>query len=103
MAKSEYQIRMNYQKTLGQADELDKLSRQLRQLAEGNVGNIRGRIQSNWRGSNADRYLDKMNQFQKSLSGTAEKVTTLSGTLRGIAKNTYQADMKVMRLAQQRN
>jgi uncharacterized protein YukE len=103
MAKNALEIQMNYQAAIRQADSLKSVARELKKLAENDLGDCISELSYNWTGSNETAYTRKCSQLKSNLITMAEKLDRTSSTIRSIAKNTYHAEMKALALAQARS
>lgn len=85
------------------ADRLQALSGKLSRLAnEQYYGTLRS-ISNNWKGENAEAYLRKGERVKDKMSGSARDLSRAAETVRTIARNTYNAEMRAWEIAQIRN
>ena len=59
--KTEYQIYLDYNQAMRQADKLDELAAELEQVGGTKLGEALGQVRANWSGENADAFLRKAN------------------------------------------
>lgn len=99
MAKSASEIRMDYNHAIRQADSLSRIARELRNSANKDFQDCVSEISYNWTGSNASAYVNKCNRLISNILKTADRLERTASTIRKIAKNTYDAEMRALRLA----
>lgn len=103
MAKTLYEIKMNFRVANEMADRLQSLASRLAHLADDQFyGTLRG-ISNNWKGENAEAYIRKGERLKGKMSNTANDLYKAASTVRTIARNTYNAEMRAWRIAQTRN
>ena len=97
------EIRMNFRVANAMADRLDELAGKMGSLAnERYYGTLRS-ISNNWKGENAEAYLRKGEKVKDKMSHTAGDLRNAAQTVRTIAKNTYDAEMRAWQIAQTRS
>lgn len=99
MAKSASQIRMDYNNAVRQADSLSQIARELRKTANGNFQDCISEISHNWKGSNSVAYVNKCNTLKANILESADKLDKTAATIKKIAKNIYDAEMRALRIA----
>lgn len=102
MAKNAFEIHMDYNRAIRQADLLERTANEMRNSAEDELQDCMSEISYNWAGENADAYLAKCSQLRASIVNTAHKLETTAETIRKIARNTYNAEMRALELAKTR-
>lgn len=103
MEKTLNEIRMNFRVANAMADRLQELAGKMSSLAnERYYGTLRN-ISNNWKGENAEAYLRKGEKVKDRMSRTAADLRNAAETVRTIAKNTYDAEMKAWQIAQMRS
>ena len=95
MAKSSFEIRMEYNRAVTQANSLE----QMRNSAENDLRDCMSEIAGNWTGENARAYLQKVEKLSDSVRKTAERLKDTAEAIRKIARNTYNAEMQALELA----
>ena len=100
--KSQKMIEMDYQQAVSQAEELERIAVQLKNQAEQNFPGIIENIQSAWQGDNADSYIKKANTLQPRMMRTSENLKSVAQTIRTVSKNTYEAELRAIEIAQER-
>lgn len=99
MAKSAFEIRMDYDRAVRQANSLDEIARDLKNTANRDLQNCMSQISSNWTGNNSTAYVRKCGVLKSNIVKTAESLSRTADTIRRIAKNTYDAEMRALNLA----
>lgn len=102
MAKSAFEIRMDYHNAIRQADLLEQVANELENTANKDLQDCVSEISYNWTGSNADAYIGKCNSLRENILKTSETLEKTSETIRKISRNTYDAEMRALDLAQVR-
>lgn len=102
MAKSSYEIRMNYKRAVAQANSLEQIAADMRNSADKDLQECISEISCNWAGNNANAYMAKCQRLSESVKRTAENLKKTADTIRRIAKNTYTAEMRALELARTR-
>lgn len=103
MAESLDEIRMNFSAANAMAERLEGLAKKMNSLAnERYYGTLRS-ISNNWKGENAEAYIRKGEKVMDRMSRTASDLRNAAATVRTIAKNTYDAEMRAYQIAQTRS
>ena len=102
MAKSMYDINMDFSKANTQAAQLEAIAKDLTTLANSSLEECMTGVKTNWTGSNAGSYVKKGEKLQENIKQSAKNLNTIAGTIRQIAKKTYEAEKAAYELAQQR-
>lgn len=101
--KSLSTIRIDFQKANRQADELDEIAGELRNLSKKELESCMGNLQQAWKGEAASAYISKGKEMQERLILNAKNLEKTAATIRNIAKRTYDAEMIAYQLAQERS
>lgn len=99
MAKSSFEIRMDYNRAIAQAKSLEQIAEEMRSSADNDMQDCISQISYNWTGNNAKAYIEKCEKLKESVKKTAAKLEKTANTIRRIAKNTYDAEMRALELA----
>lgn len=102
MAKSMYEINMDFSKANAQAAQLETVAKDLDTLAKTSLEDCMTGVKTNWTGSSATSYVKKGQKIQESMKQSAKNLNTIAGTIRQIAKKTYEAEKAAYELAQKR-
>lgn len=99
MALTEAVINFNYNKAIGKAAELDAAASQLEADAVTEIGTIVTAIKRDWEGKNSDEYTSKCLAEQRKLQDIANDLRTTASTIRTMAENIKQAELKALAIA----
>lgn len=102
-SKSINEIKMNFRAASVMAERLDTLAKKMSNLAENRYYGTLRNISNNWKGENAEAYVRKGEKVKSKMSRTAADLRSAAATVRTIAKNTYDAEMRAYQIAQTRN
>lgn len=100
MAKTLASIRIDFDKAMRMADELDDLASNLTTLAENQMNGTLQEIRRTWTGEASGQYLKKGQILEEKISKSAEQLKKISEAVRITARVTYQAEQEALRLAQ---
>lgn len=104
MSTGSYQsIVMNFQKARAQADQLEQLSKRMETIANDRFGGVMRSVNTNWKGDNAAAYIKKCEILRQKLLQSSGNLSRAARTIRTIARNTYNAEMRAWRIARQKN
>ena len=102
MAKSIFEIQMDRENAIRQADALEQTAKELTNAVNRDMQDCMGEISRNWTGSNASAYIRKCGMLKSNVLITAGKLNKTADTIRRIATNTYDAEMRALVLARHR-
>ena len=100
MAKSAHMIQMEFGQAQAQAEELEKIARDIGRIADNNFENVLSGIGSAWKSDSSAEYIRKGRKVQDELRESMEELTKSASVIRRIAKTTYDAEMKAISIAQ---
>lgn len=100
MGKTAFQIQMDFAKALAQASELDEIADKLQSLANSDLQDCMTQIGVNWTGENSQKYLAKCETLKGKIQTSSSQIKKTASTIRIIAKNTYDAEMAAVIIAQ---
>ena len=100
MAKSAYTIRMDYDKALQQADKLEKMAKELKRTAGSSLDQCLNSVNSAWKSDSSVRYIRKGRRLKEDIERQAGELEKAADVIRTIARNTYNAEMKALQIAQ---
>ncbi len=99
--KTEAMIYLDYQKTLREADQLKAIASRLKGLSSSELENCLGQVSSHWEGENSRAYVAKGRTVSAKITKTASQLEQAAETIRTMAKNTYNAEMRALQIARQ--
>lgn len=102
MAKSRYQIHLDYQKAKSQAGKLEEAAKMIRQESN-RMESCRADVRHAWEGDNATRFTGKLGIVSGDLGKIAAQLEKTAMVIRKNAKRIYDAEMEAKRLAEIRN
>ena len=103
MAKSYYEIQMNFRNANQTADRLQTMSNKLKNLANERYYSSLRSISTSWKGENAERFLKKAEKVKNDMVRTSSDLTKAADAVRTIARNTYNAEMRAREIAMTRS
>lgn len=103
MAKTAYSIQMDFQRAKKQAEELERIEKDIRKVADHEMPDCMREISSNWKGDNARLYTVKGQSVSENIRKVADGLAKTAATLRTIAQNNYNAEKTALELAETRN
>lgn len=96
------EIRLNYKRSLELADELlnvaDDIERKAEKKIEENISNLK----RDWTGAAASKYTAIEQQLREQVKMTKQKIRKNADTIKQMARNTYNAEMEALRIAEER-
>ena len=96
------EIQLNYKRALRQADELDRLARQLKDLEEQNCEDALEGIRNAWEGENAGDFGRKGQRINLLIRQHSSTLRETAAVLRRTAVNTYRAELRSIEIAERR-
>ena len=99
---SEHSIRMDYERAKAAAAKLDDIADRIQRMMEHDYTELLGDVRYNWKGENADRFIVKSETLQGKMNTVVKRLHETADTIRRIAKNTYDAEMRALEIARQR-
>lgn len=98
MALTLVAIRLNYQYTIMQAKRLEEAAERMRKIASHDINESIDSIRASWTGDNANAFIMKEEQLRVKVEKTANSMMNTAQTIRRIAQNIYEAEMRNYRL-----
>lgn len=99
---SEYSIMLDFQQAKARADELDEIASQIKNLTEKDFEADLQVLSKAWQGEAANQFLKKGILMKNKMLETAKSLNETAKTIRSTAKRTYDAEMRALELAKQR-
>ena len=103
MARSLGAIRMDFAKALRQAQQLEEVSRNMRNLAERKLEDTLQGLGQNWTGDNSLKYIGVGRQLEEKITDTSRSLADIARAIREIAQNVYDAEMRAWEIAHNRD
>ena len=102
MAKTLGMIRMEYDKAMKQAEKLDQIAADLRRVADQRFTPSLSRINRAWKSDSSVKFVRKGNKLAEEIRTRAKEIEKAAKTVRTIARNTYNAEMRARQIAKER-
>lgn len=102
MVKTAFTIQMDFAKAMKQADKLEEIAGNLHKAGQKDLINCMQKIGNNWKSDSSTAYQKKGREVAEHLTKTAGNLKETAQAIRTIAKNTYEAEMKVLEIAKTR-
>ncbi len=102
MARSAFEIQMDYRNAIRQADSLSEIARDLKTTANSGLQDCMAQISTNWTGDNSRAYTQKCTTLKTNIVRSADKLQKTAEAIRRIAKNTYDTEMNALSIMQRR-
>ena len=99
---SEHSIRMDYERAKAAAAKLDGIADEINRMMVNDYRDLLGDISYNWKGENADQFMVKSGVLQDKMIIVEKRLRETADTIRRIAKNTYDAEMRALEVARAR-
>lgn len=99
---SKYEIEMNFRAAKEQARRLDDIASRLGRISRNDYTNALQQVSNAWQGDNANIYLQKSNGLIGKMNATASDLERIASTIRQIAQNIYDAEMRAWEIAHER-
>lgn len=93
-------IQFNYQKAVSQANQLDDLANDLRNIANRNVDGALDQVAANWKGESASLFVQKGNKAKNDLLSSARQLSNTASAIRKAAENVRRAELEAKRIAE---
>ena len=102
MAKTLGMIRMEYNKAMKQAEKLDQIAADLKRVADQRFTPSLSQINKAWKSDASVKFIRKGNKLAREILARARELEKAAETVRTIAKNTYNAEMRARQIAKDR-
>ncbi len=97
--KSEYEIYMDYNAAIRQAERLESIARKVRSMGQESMSSTFNSIRASWTGENSEAFLDKGNVLKSKVLRVADDVAKTARVIREIAERTKNAELEAIRIA----
>jgi len=92
-------IIFDFRRALEQADKIEEIANNLSNLSGQRFEGTMQNLSSNWKGENANLYLQKGEKLQGKMNVTARELRDIASDIRTIAKRLYDAEMAALEIA----
>lgn len=103
MALTRAVIKINFQRAMQQAAELDDIADDLSRMSKSDFENTMQNVSANWKGENARKYLAKGDRLQGNMNSTVNSLHNIASEIRRVAKRIHDAEMSALEIAQRRD
>ncbi len=100
---SKSKIKMDFREAKKQADELDEIAENLRNVANRDLEQAMSVLNSGWKGNNATLYLEKVNRVKEETNREVKDLQNIASDIRRTARIIYEAEMEAWRIAHDRD
>ena len=90
---------MDFDNAMDKAQELKSIALRMETVADGELQSAFTGIRNSWSGENAEKYLQKGTAVSERIQSTSQALRKAAETIEQIARNTYEAEMKAIRIA----
>ena len=102
MAKSEFQIRLEFGQAIRQANKLEEIASKIDRIASNDLTDCMRRVANDWKSESSTSFQKKGQQVTANLKCIAKEYKKAADVVRRIANNTYNAEMTALELAKKR-
>lgn len=99
---SRQSIEFDFEQAKRQADELDSIAYNLKNLSNNKLNQSMQNLSQSWKGENATAYLKKGGILAKDILDSSSQLSDIANDIRTIARNTYETEMEAIRIAEER-
>lgn len=96
--KSKNEIEMNFSRAISQAEELEKLSKELNTIATEQVRGALKMLMFNWQGDNAELFYEKGDIISNEMLDTADDLIKVAKSIARTADIVYNAEKAALQL-----
>ena len=100
--KSEAEIIFDYRQAISKAEELEGVVANLRQLSNNDLEGSLQSLSNAWRGEASEAYIGKGKKLQERILANAKNLENTAKTIRSTAKRIYDAEMRALQIARER-
>jgi WXG100 family type VII secretion target len=93
------EIRLNYNKAIQQANQLDEVAGRLLNLAGRDMESALDDVSKAWKSDSSPQFIKKGQKLETDMRTTVENLKKISSAIRAIAKRVYTAEMEAWRIA----
>ena len=97
--KSQYQIEIDYKAAINQAQKLEKIASNIKNMSSNDLETCMKQIDAKWKSTNATAFVGKGRTLQQQISETAKELDKAAKTIRSIAERTRRAELEALRIA----
>lgn len=95
-------IQMNFSRAVSQAEKLEAMAEELRQIADRQLTESMQQLSAGWTGDSASAYLSKGARLAEKIRNHAKQLDDAAAVIRKMAANIYRAEMHNLEIANTR-
>ena len=99
--KTEAEIYLEYETAIAQADSFASCAGELDSKLVSSLAETAGKTASFWKGEGAALFSSRCSLLQERIAGQADTLRAVSETVRLIAQNIYDAEMRALEIARE--
>ena len=99
---TQFEIWLNYTQAMRQADRLEDQAGRLEEIGRNRVASVLQELAGAWQGDNSEAFRSRAFRLQTEIRDVASILKRVAAVIRQTARNTYDAEMKALELAQKR-
>lgn len=96
------EIYFNYNKAISQAEELEEISKKMKNTANNTMEDILNDVHAAWKSDSTPMYIKKGQKVGSDIRTTATNLTNIAQTIRTIARRVRDAELEAWRIANER-
>lgn len=100
--KTKQQIEFDFEQARRRATELEEIASDISRLSRRDIEAAKADLAGAWKGESAQLFLQKTENLQENIRGTAKELNAIAAAIRKIAEQMYAAEMEALRIATQR-
>lgn len=95
-------IEINFNRALSQAERLESMAEELRQIADRQLTESLQQLSAGWTGDSASAYFRKGERLAEKIRNHAKQLSDAAAVIRKMAATTYRAEMHNLEIANTR-
>lgn len=103
MAKTTWQIELDYRSAIGKAKELDNIANDLQRNAYNKYQEVIEDLNVAWDGDNRIGYVNKLEEMKREVRKSIDNLRKIANSIRNIAEITRRAELDAARIARERS
>ena len=101
--KSLFSIEFDFRQAIKRAEELEEIAANMRKLANDDLEDSLQNLSTVWKGEAASAYINKGISLREKILKSSNDLKKTAGTIRNVARRTYNAEMAAYRIAMERD
>lgn len=100
---SKYEIEMDLRAARNQAKKIEEIANGLSRISKSEYSNILRQIKNAWKGENGQDFVIRSSGLSGRMDTTVRELKQAADTIRRMAQNTYNAEMRAWEIAHRRD